>query len=51
VEISERLLVPLDIYSDLREYEVATLQEAFTVRATTLLERTARADIFSFNYS
>ncbi len=51
VEISERLLVPLDVYSDLREYEVATLQEAFTVRATALLERTSRAEIFSFNYS
>jgi cyclic-di-GMP-binding protein len=48
---SERLLVPLNVFSDLREYEVSTLHQAFSVRATTLVEKTARYELFEFQHS
>jgi hypothetical protein len=48
---TERLLVPLNFFSDLREYEVATLHQAFNVRATTLVERTTRYELFEFQHS
>jgi cyclic-di-GMP-binding protein len=51
IETNERLLTPLDIYNDLREYEVATIHEAFNCRGTSLLERTPKFEVFAFSPS
>jgi cyclic-di-GMP-binding protein len=48
---SERLLVALNIFADLREYEVSTLHQSFNVRATALIERTAKYELFEFQHS
>jgi hypothetical protein len=48
---AERLITPLNLFSDLREYEVSSLHQAFLVRATQLNERTSRFEMFEFQHS
>jgi hypothetical protein len=42
----DSLLTPLNTYSDLREFEVSDNGEVTHVRATSLIEKTARFELF-----
>jgi cyclic-di-GMP-binding protein len=48
---SHTILTPPDTFSDLREYEINDHGTLSTVRATELLERTARFDLFRYQVS
>ena len=45
------LLAPVNTYSDLREYEMTEDEAVQAVRATTLIEKTARFELFHVSRS
>jgi hypothetical protein len=47
----ETLITSSNTFSDLREFEVEDPEKLFTVRATSLYEKTARYEIFAFQAS
>lgn len=48
---SDTVLTLTDTFTDLREFEILDHQEVMIVRATTLIERTSRFDLFQFQKS
>ena len=48
---NDTVLSLTDTFSDLREFELIEHDEVNVVRATTLLERTSRFDLFQFQKS
>ena len=49
--VADTVLTLPDIFSDLREFELNDHDEISHVRATTLIERTSRFDLFQFQPS
>ena len=45
---SDTLLTSPETFADLREFELRDIRSSTTVRATTLVERTSRFDMFQF---
>ena len=50
-QLSDTVLTLTDTFSDLREFELVEHAEVNIVRATTLIERTSRFDLFQFQTS
>ncbi len=48
---SDTVLATVDTFADLREFEINDHSEISNVRATTLIERTSRFDLFQFQAS
>ena len=48
---SDTVLTLTDTFSDLREFELVDHHEITTVRATSMVERTSRFDLFQFQKS
>ena len=49
--VADTVLTLPEIFSDLREFELNDHDEISHVRATTLIERTSRFDLFQFQPS
>ena len=48
---SDTLLTAAETFADLREFELNANEDLLHVRATTLIERTSRFDMFQFQPS